>query len=408
MEYGLIGRKLGHSFSKEIHENIGKYNYDLIELDEKQFIEFMQKKEFKAINVTIPYKEQVIPYLHYIQKEAKKINAVNTIINKNGLLYGYNTDYYGLKEMVSFFNIDVYDKNVLILGTGGTSKTVTQVLKDLNVKNITYASTSKKENTISYEQIDSIKQNIEVLINTTPFEMYPNNEREIISLERFNLKGVIDVIYNPLNSNLILKAKQQNINCCSGLYMLVAQAFYAIEMFINAKLDKRLIEATYYDLLKQKQNIVFIGMPSSGKTTIGMKLSKLINKEFIDIDKEIINIIKMEISEFFKTHSEDEFRDIESKVIARVSKMNNVIISTGGGSILRDKNINLLKQNGKLFFLDRNINLLLTTSTRPLSSTKDDLYKLYEKRYPIYLKNCDERIDANKSVDEICNEIISR
>ena len=276
MEYGLIGRKLGHSFSKEIHENIGKYNYDLIELDEKQFIEFMQKKEFKAINVTIPYKEQVIPYLHYIQKEAKKINAVNTIINKNGLLYGYNTDYYGLKEMVSFFNIDVYDKNVLILGTGGTSKTVTQVLKDLNVKNITYASTSKKENTISYEQIDSIKQNIEVLINTTPFEMYPNNEREIISLERFNLKGVIDVIYNPLNSNLILKAKQQNINCCSGLYMLVAQAFYAIEMFINAKLDKRLIEATYYDLLKQKQNIVFIGMPSSGKTTIGMKLSKLI------------------------------------------------------------------------------------------------------------------------------------
>ena len=209
MKYGLIGERLGHSFSKEIHERIGKYEYEPKELNEKEFHEFMQKKDFKAINVTIPYKEKVIPYLHYISPEASKIKAVNTIVNKDGLLYGYNTDYLGLKEMISHFNIDVNDKKAMILGTGGTSKTSYSVLKDLNAKEIVFVSRKKTNDCITYDEVSKYASECDILVNTTPLEMYPNNDKHILCLDEFkSLKGVIDVIFNPLKTNLILKAKE--------------------------------------------------------------------------------------------------------------------------------------------------------------------------------------------------------
>ena len=200
MKYGLIGEKLGHSFSKQIHESLNDYKYELVELSKEEFDDFMIKKDFTAINVTIPYKEKVIPYLHYISEEAKRIGAVNVIVNKDGLLYGYNTDYLGLKEMINHFNIDLNNKNVLILGTGGTSKTSYNVAKDLNANKISFVSSSKKDNALTYEDLDKYANDYQILINTTPKEMYPNNYESIVSLDSFhNLEGVIDVIFTKLH-----------------------------------------------------------------------------------------------------------------------------------------------------------------------------------------------------------------
>lgn len=407
MRYGLIGEKLGHSFSREIHERIGKYSYELIELDVHQFDEFMTKKEFSAINVTIPYKEKVIPYLDWISEEANKIGAVNTIVNKGGKLYGYNTDYMGLKEMISYFDIAIKDKKVMILGTGGTSKTASLLVSNMGAKDIVFVSSSGKHDSISYEDITYYKKDIEVVINTTPKEMYPHNYEHIVSLENFDkLESVIDVIYNPLRTNLVLDAMNRNLKTCSGLFMLVAQAIYAIELFNDLKLDKQVIVDVYKDLLFKKENIVLIGMPSCGKTTIGRNLSRSLKKKFYDSDKEIVKRIQMPIAEFFKTHSEEEFREIETDVIKSICTRNSLIIATGGGSVLRQENINNLKQNGRLIFLNRPLELLKTTKSRPLSSNKKDLEKRYQERYKLYVAAADKIIDASKPIDDIVEEIL--
>lgn len=407
MEYGLIGKTLKHSFSKEIHEAIGKYQYELIELDDKQFHTFMKEKKFKAINVTIPYKEKVIEYLDYISPEVCKIKACNTIINKNGLLYGYNTDYYGLKAMLNHFNINVNNKNAMILGTGGTSKTLTELLKDLNVKQILYVSRNRTSNTIDYDNINNYSDKIDVLFNTTPCEMYPNNDKEIISLNSFNnLNALVDVIYNPIRTNLILKAMDKGINCCGGLFMLIAQAIYAIELFKEITIDKNIIANIYNDFIKKKENIVLIGMPGCGKTTIGKQLAIITNKNFFDIDEEIIKIIKMPISDYFKLYGEEKFREIESQVIYNISKNNEAIIATGGGSVLKRINITNLKQNGKLYFIDRDLELLCYTLSRPLSSSFELLKKRYHERYDLYVKYCDIKLNGNESVDSIIKAIL--
>ena len=407
MKYGLIGERLGHSFSKEIHEQIGGYEYELVELNEQEFHKFMESKNFKAINVTIPYKEKVIPYLTHISKEASEIKAVNTIVNKNGVLYGYNTDCLGLKEMINHFNIDVFNKKVMILGTGGTSKTSHQVVKDLKAKDVMFVSLNKEENTITYDQVDEYAKDIDVLFNTTPCEMYPNNDKEIISLDNFKkLSGVVDVVYNPLRTNLILKAKNKSINCCSGLFMLIAQAFYAIEIFLDKKLDKQIIADLYQKMINEKENIVLIGMPSCGKSTIGKKLAKKINKKFVDVDSEIEKIIKTDIAGFINQYGEEAFRKIESEVVEQLSKQNNLVIATGGGSILKERNVNFLKQNGRLYFLDRSLKNLCVTSSRPLSSTYDALEKRYKERYPIYNKVCDVKVNGDMGISTIIKYII--
>ena len=407
MEYGLIGKKLGHSFSKEIHEKIGKYNYQLIELDENQFVEFMKEKNFKAINVTIPYKEKVMEYLDYISDEALKIKAVNTIVNKDGKLYGYNTDYLGLKEMINHFNIDINNKNIMILGNGGTCKTATAVLNDLNAKSIIKVSLNKEIDAISYEDVNLYSNSIDVLVNTTPKEMYPNNQASIITLDSFNnLKSVVDVVYNPLRTNLVVRALNNNLKATGGLYMLIAQAFYAFEIFLDVKLDNNIINSIYNEMINKKENIVLIGMPSCGKTTVGKKLAQYLNKKFIDIDEEIIKRINMDIKSYFKKYGEESFREIESQVIEEISKENSIVIATGGGSILKENNVRYLKQNGKLFFLDRDVENLLTSDDRPLSSSLNDLLKRYEERYPIYNKVCDVKINGNLSVDKVINEIV--
>ena len=407
MKYGLIGERLGHSFSKEIHEQIGKYEYELKELNAEEFKKFMEEKDFEAINVTIPYKEKVIPYLHRISKEAKYIGAVNTIVNRNGLLYGYNTDYLGLKEMLNHFNIEIENKNVLVLGTGGTAKTSYKVLHDLDANQVTFVSLVHRDDWITYDEVPEHAKDYQVIVNTTPKEMFPNNYESIVSLDHFtSLESVVDVVFNPLRTNLIIQAKNKNIKCCSGLFMLVAQAFYAIEIFLDKKLDKSIIIDIYNKLVNEKENIVLIGMPSCGKTTIGKELAQITNRQLIDTDELIEEKIKMSIAKYFKKYGEAKFRRIESEVIRQVGKKQNVIISTGGGAILKKENVDALKQNGKLFFLDRDLEKLQSTSTRPLSSNLADLTALYNTRHPIYIEVCDKHIDANGEIKDVVNKIL--
>lgn len=404
--FGLLGEKLGHSFSKEIHESINDYIYNLIEVSKDNFDKFMIDRKFNSINVTIPYKEMVIPYLSYIDPKAKEIGAVNTIVNIDDKLYGYNTDYLGLKRLIIKNNISFENKKVLILGTGGTSKTAYVLSKDLGCSEVVKVSRKQGDNTITYDEAKNSYNDANIIINTTPCGMYPNDDL-IIELDNFNnLEAVVDVIYNPLNTKLIRKAKMRNIKAVNGLYMLVAQAVYASYIFINKEVDENKIEEVYKKIKNTKLNISLIGMPSCGKTTISKMLGELLNKNIIDTDEEIEKEINMPISSFLNKDNESDFRDIESEVIDNVSKYNNVIISTGGGVIKRNDNIDRLRRNSLIIFIDRDLHLLQSTSSRPLSSNKVDLEKLYNERYSIYKKSCDYIIKNNDNIEEVIKEIL--
>lgn len=407
MKYGLIGEKLGHSFSKEIHERIADYKYELCEVAKEDFDEFFKNRDFISINVTIPYKERVIPYLDYIDDIALSIGAVNTVVNKDGKLYGYNTDYYGLKSLIEKRNIDVKNKKVLILGTGGTSKTATAVVKTLGAKEIIYASINGEIGTFTYEEVIEKHTDAEVIINTTPCGMYPNNDGLLIDIKLFkNLVGVVDVVYNPLLTTILQNAKTNNLKYASGLYMLVSQAVYASAIFQDIEVSHDLIDEVFEEIYFQKQNIVLIGMPTCGKTTIGKKLAKELNKTFVDIDTLIEEEIQMPINKFLNKDNEKDFRDIEEKVVERIAKMNNLIISTGGGVIKRQVNLERLKKNGVVVFIDRDVNLLMPASDRPLSSNLNDLKKLYNERYEIYKIAADIVVKNNAKINDVITKII--
>lgn len=408
MKYGLIGEHLGHSFSKEIHEMLGKYTYEICEIAKDNLDSFMKEKPFIAINVTIPYKQQVIPYLDFIDDKAQSIGAVNTIVNKNNKLYGYNTDYYGLKSLIQTNDIDVKNKKVLLLGNGGTSKTARTVLKDLQAKEIVIVDINKDENVITYDDALKYHNDSEIIVNTTPCGMYPDNDGCIVNIELFkNLEAVVDVVYNPIRTAIVSNALNKGIKAVSGLYMLVAQAVYAAGIFLDEKILEKEIDRIYNIIKKQKENIVLIGMPSSGKSTIGIEIAKLLNKEYIDTDSLIEEKINMPISNFLTKENEDEFRDIEEEIIKNVSKLNNKIISTGGGVIKRNINIKRLKQNAIIVFIDRSLDKLLTTSSRPLSSNKIDLENLYHQRYNIYKSSSDIIVDNNGTLEDTINKIIN-
>lgn len=387
MEYGLLGEKLGHSFSKEIHEALGKYQYDLCEVSQDHFDEFMKNKDFKAINVTIPYKEKVIPYLSYIDDTAKKIGAVNTIVNVDGQLHGYNTDYYGVLGLIKQLDLNVEGKTALILGTGGTSKTTKAVLEDLKIGKIYLVSRKKTDTTITYAECCNYYNDIDIIVNTTPVGMYPNNDELILDIDNFKkLEAVIDVIYNPIKTKITQAAEKKNIKTINGLYMLVAQAVHASSIFLNEEYNELDTKEIYQKIYKEKRNIVLIGMPSCGKSTIGKYLSEHMNKEFVDTDKLIVDKINMSIKEYIELYQEDAFREIETEVIKEISKRNNLVISTGGGVIKKEINMDYLSQNGEVIFIDRDLEYLKPTESRPLSNNWDDMKKLYEERYPIYNK----------------------
>ena len=408
MEYGLLGEHLPHSFSKIIHEKFGKYNYELKELSLDGFKKFMQAKKFKGINITIPYKETALDFVDEIDESAKAIGAINTVINKNGTLIGFNTDYLGLKLLIEKNNITIKNKKIVILGSGGTSKTAYTVAKNLGAKEIIKVSRSKKDNTCSYEELEKLHNNADVLFNTTPVGMYPNNEESIIDLNIFhNLNAVIDVIYNPLKTTLLINAENKGIKAVSGLYMLVAQAAFAADMFLENENIMTRIDTVYKELLNEKTNIVLIGMPASGKSTIAKELSKKLNRSFVDTDALIVEKYGA-ISDIFEKYGEEHFRSIETKIIKEVSSLSGIIIATGGGAVLKEENIRALKQNGKLYFLNRPLSELIPTSDRPLASDENKIKKLYNDRIDIYTNLAEEIItvknDASFAVQQILDK----
>lgn len=406
MEYGCIGEHLGHSFSKEIHNALSDYDYMLQELTPEELKAFMTEKNFKAINVTIPYKKDVIPYLHWISDEAKAINAVNTIVNKDGKLYGHNTDFYGLSGLIERQGISLNGKRVAILGSGGTSNTAFAVAHSMKALSVLRVSREKKDGYITYTELYEEHSDVEIIINTTPCGMFPNIGKSAIDLERLpEVSAVFDAVYNPLSSKLVLDAKEKGITAVGGLYMLVSQAAYAVEKFIDSPVDTKKVEEIFRNLYKEKMNIVLIGMPASGKTTVGKALEEKLSKSFVDTDDLIVEAAGKPIPEIFSESGEKVFREIESNVIFEISKDNGKIIATGGGAVLNKKNIDNLKGNGRVYFINRPLDMLVTTDDRPLSSNRADLEKRYNERYSLYTDYADVIIDGSGTVEEVAERI---
>lgn len=388
-KYGCIGKKLTHSFSREIHKGLADYDYELIELAEEEVGPFFDRKDFAAINVTIPYKQTVIPYLDAVSDIAKRIGAVNTIVNREGKLYGYNTDYHGMKALIHRVGLSLQGKKVLILGTGGTSKTARVVAADMGAYEILTVSRKKADGVITYEEATTIHADANVIINTTPAGMYPDLGSKPIDIAPFSrLEGVIDAVYNPLYTNLVLDAKAKGIQAEGGLYMLVMQAVVAVEKFIDTKISQESADKVFASVLASKENIVLTGMPGSGKSTVG-KLLNINGYTFVDTDAEIEKRCGCTIRQLIANKGETCFRDLESAVIRDMSAKSSQIISTGGGAILRKENVRCLKQNGKLFFIDAALSRLHATDDRPLSDTDDKLAKLYAERRGIYQETAD-------------------
>ena len=401
MRYGLIGEKLGHSFSKIIHEQLADYTYDLIPLTREELDKFMTEKQFSALNVTIPYKETVIPYLDEIDAHAQKIGAVNTVVNRNGKLTGYNTDFYGFRYMLLNNGIDVKNKKALVLGKGGASKAVLAVLEELGAKEILTVYYKENPKTITYEECYANHSDAEIIVNTTPVGMYPKADDCPIDLSRFpDLSGVADVVYNPLRTQLIVEAEKRGINAAGGLEMLVAQAKYAVEIFLDTKIDDSRIDEINADLVKERSNLVLIGMSGGGKTILGRKAAEILGKIFVDTDEEIVKRIGMPIAEFFTKEGEPAFRKIETEVLHELSSRNNLVISTGGGIVKNPLNVEVLKQNGRILWLKRDAELLQSGNGRPLAPNKAATLKLYEERLPLYTAAAEAIAENNGTAEE--------
>lgn len=399
--YGLIGRKLGHSYSPQIHSFLGDYRYNIYEMEEDEVGSFLEKRQFDAINVTIPYKKTVMPFLDRIDDSAIKIGSVNTVVKEaDGSLSGYNTDYYGFSYMLKKGNIDIKGKKVLILGNGGASATVQCVVKDLEADEIIVISRSSDTN---YDNIH-LFYDADVIINTTPVGMYPNNLETLIDLSKFtNLSGVADLIYNPQRTQLILDAEKMGINNISGLYMLSAQAKKAAEYFFNKEYDEKIIDFITKKLACEMMNIVLVGMPGCGKTTIGKELAENHGRKFVDMDALIVKKAGKSIPEIFEELGEPGFRKIEAEVAKEVGKEKGLVIATGGGVIVTPENHDALRQNGTVVFINRDIDVL-PKDGRPLSQ-KNNLSDMFAKRLPLYRSICHHEVDGNGTISEVMKRI---
>lgn len=413
MQYGCIGEHLGHSFSAEIHALLADYKYEICEVARDSLDDFMRRRDFCGINVTIPYKQAVIPYLYYVDESAKAIGAVNTVVNRDGRLYGYNTDVYGMTKLINRIGIDMQGKKVAILGTGGTSKTARAVSSALGAREIITVSRRAGDGSASYEDLYSDHADVEVIINTTPCGMYPyadggaDRVATPVDVSRFPaLCGVVDAVYNPLRTNLILDARDRGIPSEGGLYMLVAQAVRASEIFLDTVYPDDVCESVYGRILKSKENVVLCGMPSSGKSTVGRLLSERLSRSFVDTDEVIVDVEKCQITDIFRERGEKAFRDIESEAVRAVSEKSGAVIATGGGAILRDENVRRLKRNGCLVFLDRPLSELIPTSDRPLASDREAIEKRYNERYPRYNSVADIVIAVDTDACGVADKII--
>lgn len=402
MQCGLLGRKLGHSYSPQIHGLLGSYSYSLFEKEPEDVEDFLRNGDFTGINVTIPYKKTVLPYLDELSPVARKMGCVNTIVRRNdGRLYGHNTDYFGFVSLVHHSCIPVAGKKVLVLGSGGASNTVVHALTDLGALPVVISRSGEN----NYQNL-SRHADAAVIVNTTPVGMYPQTGVSPLDLQQFpHLEGVLDVVYNPARTQLLLDAEKLGLPNENGLWMLVAQAKEAAEYFTGTKISDEVIETIHSKLSAQMQNIILIGMPGCGKSTVGSLLAQDLGRVFVDADAKIVELAGKSIPEIFAQDGEEAFRKWETQVLSELGKQSGLIIATGGGCVTRERNYKLLHQNGQIFWLKRNLDTL-PTDGRPLSQA-NRLADMYESRKGQYQAFADFVIDNNGSSEETVAAILS-
>ena len=402
MQCGLLGRKLGHSYSPQIHGLLGSYDYKLFEKEPEEVGDFLKNGDFTGVNVTIPYKKDVIPYLSQLSPVAKRLGAVNTIVRRqDGSLIGHNTDYFGFQYLVERSGLTVSGKKVLVLGSGGASNTAVAVLRELGAQ-VVVISRSGENN---YHNLH-LHRDASVIVNTTPVGMYPNTGVSPIDLNLFpQLEGVLDVVYNPARTQILLDAEKRGLVAMNGLWMLVAQAKESAEWFTGSAIDQNKIPEIHGCLRRQMENIVLIGMPGCGKSTIGRLLAQETGKQFVDADEALEARLGRKITDIIPQDGEAAFRRMESDTLSELGKQSGLVIATGGGCVTQQRNYPLLHQNGTIFFLTRQLHKLATEG-RPLSQP-GKMQQMYAQRLPLYRQFADGEISNDGPVEETLRTIRS-
>lgn len=402
LKCGLIGEHLGHSFSPLIHRELADYSYELCELPPEELGSFVKSGKLDAFNVTIPYKKDVMRFLDEISPEARAIGAVNTVVRTNdGKLRGYNTDYFGFCHMVDLSGIDLSGKKAIVFGTGGASVTVCAVLRDRGVRELTVIGIEDNTPENLAKHSDA-----EIVVNATPVGMYPKNGVSPVDISIFeNCLCVFDVVYNPARTALILQAEEKNIPYVNGLPMLVAQAAKAFEFFTGDNSEEGCIQKITSLINKKNQNIILVGMPGCGKSTVGNIISQKLKREFIDADSEFEKMHHISPADCINQRGEDEFRRLEHETLTSLGKRSGIVIATGGGAVTREYNYAPLHQNGKIFFIERALDKL-SRNGRPLSM-KTTPEEMYAKRVGAYKRFADVTVHSNEVANDTANKIIA-
>lgn len=401
--YGLIGEKLGHSYSKRIHRALADYDYELISIPKEEIEAFLSARDFTGLNVTIPYKRTVLPHCDLLTDAAREIGSVNTLMMQpDGRLLGDNTDYAGFLYLARSAGVSFKDKKVLLLGSGGTSLTARAAMRQAGAKEIIVVS---RGGAINYENVYA-QENADIVVNTTPVGMFPNNGARPVDLMRFpKLCGVLDVIYNPLNTALISDARRLGIPCAGGLSMLVAQAKYAAERFAGRLIPDGQIGSVGRQLRRELTNLVFVGMPGSGKSTLAAACAERLGREVVELDDLIAQKAGMTIPDIFTKHDEGYFRALEAEAVAEAGKRTGLVISTGGGAVLRGENVTAMRQNGLIVRVERPLDAL-STDGRPLSGDLDTLRKMLAQRAPIYEAVSDFAVQNDRDVAHAVQSVL--